>query len=247
MTSTVTVPVPPVVEVTIVTVQHAPKNIETRKLISPPRADSPLSMLRSLSVDDDYFERRALRATCIQRTPLDDFHPQASEIVPGLFISDMYTATSPATIRGLGITHVASVVKRGCPRFPTGMDHICIPIDDTHDAHLIEYLDFTIRWIRRAFDRRGQVMIHCIWGMSRSASIAIAYLMASKGWSLEDALRHTVSKRQVVRPNSGFMRQLKTYEHVLRERARICAERELKWSMKRLALSSDAHALSQSA
>ncbi|PCH43952.1 phosphotyrosine protein [Wolfiporia cocos MD-104 SS10] len=185
---------------------------------SPPRADSLVSMLRSLTVDDDYFERRALRAACIRRTPLDDFHPQASEIVPGLFVCDVYTATSPAISRGLGITHVVSVVKDNYPRFPRSMKHISIPIDDSREAELLGYLDYTVEWITSALQRKGRVMVHCIWGMSRSASVAIAYIMAAKHIPLENALKLVVARREVVKPNSGFMQQLKVYEHILRIR-----------------------------
>ena len=61
-------------------------------------------------------------------------------------------------------------------------------------------------------------MVHCIWGMSRSASVAIAFLMATRRISLDDAYKYVVSRRKIVRPNSGFMYQLKVYEQMLRAR-----------------------------
>ncbi|KZT04653.1 phosphatases II [Laetiporus sulphureus 93-53] len=189
-----------------------------KRCSSPPRADSVVSMLRSLSLDDDFFERRALRATCIQKTPLDDFHPQASEIVPGLFVCDIYTATSPAVVRGLGITHVASVIKHDCPRFPKPMQHVWVPIDDSRQAELLGHLDFVVEWIAQALEQKGQVMVHCVWGMSRSASVVIAYLMAVEKMPFDIACKHVISRRKVVRPNSAFMRQLKAYEQILRSR-----------------------------
>ncbi|EPT02649.1 phosphatases II [Fomitopsis schrenkii] len=185
---------------------------------SPPRAPCITSMVRSLTVDDDYFERRVLRATCIQKNPVDDFHPQYSEIVPGLFLADMYTATSAAVIRDLGITHVVSVVKRGCPHYLQDLKHICVPIEDTRHAEILNHLDATTEWIRRALAEGGQVMVHCVWGMSRSASFVIAFLMADRGMSLDDALKYVVARRKIVRPNSGFMVQLSFYEHALRRR-----------------------------
>lgn len=185
---------------------------------SPPLAPCITSMLRSLTVDDDYFERRVLRSTCIQKNPVDDFHPQYSEIVPGLFLADMYTATSAAVIRDLGITHVVSVVKYGCPQYLQSLQHVCVPIEDTRHAGLLEHLDSITGWIHRALGSGGQVMVHCVWGMSRSASVAIAYLMAYKGMSLEDARKYVVARRRIVRPNSGFMLQLRVYEQALKAR-----------------------------
>ncbi|CCM00844.1 uncharacterized protein FIBRA_02886 [Fibroporia radiculosa] len=208
---------PPASQANAAALQIARKRTCTRPT-SPPSADSPLSMLRSLTVDYDYFERRALRAVCIQKTPMDDFHPQASEIIPDLFVCDIYTATSTAVVRGLGITHIASVLKHDCPCFPVEMRHIHIPVDDSRNAELLGHLDFTADWITHALEHKGRVMVHCVWGMSRSASIAIAYLMVARHMSVDNALKHVVSRRQIVRPNSGFLRQLKLYERILKGR-----------------------------
>ncbi|KAH9924847.1 protein-tyrosine phosphatase-like protein [Fomitopsis serialis] len=219
MTSTMTTLMPPPLHIQVRDAQvvPVPTNVDTRKP-SPPQADALVSMIRSLTLDDDYFERRALRSTCIQKTPVDDFHPQYSEIIPGLFVADMYTATSPAVHRGLGVTHVVSVLKQDCPRFWQNLQHVCVPIEDSRSAGLLGHLDFITDWIQHALERGGQVMVHCVWGMSRSASVAIAFLMATRRMSLDDAFRHVVSRRKIVRPNSGFMQQLKVYERILRAR-----------------------------
>ncbi|KAI0371056.1 phosphatases II [Pilatotrama ljubarskyi] len=185
---------------------------------SPPHADAVVSMLRSLTVDDDYFHRRALRKLCTQKTPIDDFLPQASEIIPGLFVSDVYTATSPSVIQRLGITHVASVVSKPLYRYTKPIQHLCVPVDDKEDANLLDYLDSTVKWLRDALNGGGRVLVHCVWGMSRSATVAIAYLIVARGMTLDHALKVARSRRRVIRPNAGFMSQLKIYEKVTRLR-----------------------------
>ncbi|KAH9830796.1 phosphatases II [Rhodofomes roseus] len=208
---------PPLEDATDAPAASVPDNMAMRTP-SPPRADALLSMIRSFTVDDDYFERRALRRTCIQNHPVDDFHPQYSEIIPGLFVADMYTATSSAVIRSLGITHVVSVLKNDCPQYPNDLQHICVPIEDRRSAGLLNHFDFVTDWIQQALQQGGQVMVHCVWGMSRSASVVIAVLMSLRRMSLDEAYRHIVSRRKIVRPNSGFMCQLKVYEQLLRAR-----------------------------
>ena len=52
----------------------------------------------------------------------------------------------------------------------------------------------------------------CALGMSRSATIVIAYLMKSRGMSLKDSLALVKSRRPIVRPNDKFMKQLREYE-----------------------------------
>lgn len=185
---------------------------------SPPSADTVVSMMRSLTLDDDYFQRRALHKICTQRSPVDDFLPQASEIVPGLFVSDLYTATSPAVLQRLAITHVVSVVRKTGHRYPKPIKHLCVPIEDHHDAELLDYLDGTVNWMRAALAGGGRVLVHCVWGMSRSASVAIAYLIAVRRMSLTEAHSLARAARRVVRPNSGFLEQLKAYERVTRLR-----------------------------
>ncbi|RPD78386.1 phosphatases II [Lentinus tigrinus ALCF2SS1-7] len=159
---------------------------------SPPRADTLVPMLRSLTVDDS-FQRRALRNTCMQRSPVEDFFPQASEIIP-------------AVLKQLAITHLISVVRKPECRYPRSIND------------LLRYLDHTVPWIRDALAQDGRVLVHCVWGMSRSASVVLASLIAAPSLSLDEALRIVRARRQIVRPNSGFMTQLKVYELVTRLR-----------------------------
>lgn len=46
----------------------------------------------------------------------------------------------------------------------------------------------------------------------------IAFAMKEYGWSLDETLKYVRTKRAVVRPNKGFMRQLTTYEGILAAR-----------------------------
>ena len=50
---------------------------------------------------------------------------------------------------------------------------------------------------------------HCAAGVSRSASILIAYLMREKKMKYQEAHDFVKSKRSIIIPNSGFVQQLK--------------------------------------
>ena len=165
---------------------------------------------------------------CIQPSPIEYFFPQASEIIPGLFVSDLYTATSPAVLSRLGVTHVLSVLRTPGLTFPQPLQHLTIPIDDTSDAFLLDHLDDAVRWIRDALGpnqedgaeggQGGHVLVHCVWGMSRSASVVVAFLIAARGMPLYAALRILRARRPVARPNEGFMAQLQAFERATRLR-----------------------------
>lgn len=61
----------------------------------------------------------------------------------------------------------------------------------------------------------GRVLLHCKAGISRSATICLAYLMFTKGYSLEEAYQYVHSRRSVISPNLNFMRQLDEFEKEL--------------------------------
>lgn len=48
-------------------------------------------------------------------------------------------------------------------------------------------------------------------GMSRSATVVCAYLIAHKDMKAEEAIAYAQSKRPIVRPNVGFRNQLEIY------------------------------------
>lgn len=68
---------------------------------------------------------------------------------------------------------------------------------------------------RYVFFFTGNVLVHCVVGISRSATLIIAFLMIKKGISAEDALRFVFQRRRVF-PNVGFLHHLAQLENKLR-------------------------------
>ena len=58
----------------------------------------------------------------------------------------------------------------------------------------------------------GVVLVHCAAGMSRSASIVIAYVMYALGLPFEKAYVLVKRARPFICPNDGFMKQLKDFK-----------------------------------
>ncbi|KAF8998778.1 hypothetical protein BDQ17DRAFT_1361597 [Cyathus striatus] len=134
-----------------------------------------------------------------------------SEIIKGqLYIGNLSAAQTPPPT--LNITHVLSI----CPDFPsTGANpnHLTIPINDTEYDDLLIHLPRACEFIRKGIeDDHGRVLVHCVMGISRSATVIVAYLMRTTLRTPLLCLRTLQKKRPQAHPNYGFLKQLEAFE-----------------------------------
>ena len=61
----------------------------------------------------------------------------------------------------------------------------------------------------------GNVLLHCASGVSRSGTLAVAYLMKTRKLSFEAAFDQVKQARDI-NPNYGFQKQLKQFEKELK-------------------------------
>ncbi|KAI9510523.1 protein-tyrosine phosphatase-like protein [Russula earlei] len=138
----------------------------------------------------------------------------ASEVVPRLFLTDLFTARDETHLTSLGITHVLSVIERP-PLLPQtcSLQTLHIPLTDSSDEDILAHFPATTTFIRNALAESpdSRVMVHCLMGISRSATVVCAYLVATMRMTPNEALATVRAKRGIVSPNSGFLRQLEDY------------------------------------
>ncbi len=106
------------------------------------------------------------------------------------------------------------------PFFHDGIeDYAWRPIpDDPAAVPSVGWLDETASLVHGWRKSGRRVLIHCAAGISRSPTVAAAYLMRKFEWSAGDALQHVRVGRPVVRPNAGLLHLLDQYEALIRER-----------------------------
>jgi len=88
---------------------------------------------------------------------------------------------------------------------------------DLPGIDIISYFDECFSFIDSALNAGGRVLVHCMAGVSRAASIVIGYLMKVKNMDFETAFNHVKAQRPCIRPNDGFMHQLQIYGCQLRQ------------------------------
>uniref|UniRef100_A0A6C0IVZ1 Tyrosine specific protein phosphatases domain-containing protein n=1 Tax=viral metagenome TaxID=1070528 RepID=A0A6C0IVZ1_9ZZZZ len=84
-------------------------------------------------------------------------------------------------------------------------------LQDTYECNISLYFDEIFNIIHK----HDVVLVHCVAGISRSASFVIAYLMKYYELSLKDAFLYVKRKRDRICPNKKFMTYLYEYEFKL--------------------------------
>jgi len=96
--------------------------------------------------------------------------------------------------------------------FPQRCSYLRVAVPDVESTDLRRHFSKVNAFISAARAAGGKTLVHCSAGMSRSVSLALAYLIAAEGMPLIDAFRLIKSKRSIVAPNPSFMRQCAEYE-----------------------------------
>lgn len=80
-------------------------------------------------------------------------------------------------------------------------------IQDSEKENIITHLQDA----KKFYDtkKKDKILVHCMWGMSRSATCIIYFLMCEYNLDFSKAFMYVKSKRPVIQPNKGFMNQLK--------------------------------------
>jgi len=100
-------------------------------------------------------------------------------------------------------------------------------IRDTEREEIFPYLDEVVEYVDDAIKNNGKVFLHCIKGISRSATLIAAYLIKKQGKTTDEAIKILQNIRPIVDPNPYFRKQLKEYEQSLKDVSFIESESSL--------------------
>jgi len=134
-----------------------------------------------------------------------------------LYVGPQNAAAARESLEQAGIAAIVNCT----PRFPchfSDMAYCQVAIHDEAGADILNYIHSATLFVHTFLSKGSSVLVHCERGVSRSATIAIAYLMRYHHpniMSLEAAYTHVKSRRPPVQPNPGFWRQLVLYEKLL--------------------------------
>ncbi|CAH0747776.1 unnamed protein product [Diatraea saccharalis] len=155
-----------------------------------------------------------IHATTSSDKDLEDLDISVHQVDDRLFLGNLACARDYKTLQELQITHLMTLDLVPLPR--SVLDHTdltfkFIKLADVPKEDLISRLPEALEFIKSAIALQKNILVHCYFGVSRSAAVVIAYMMEKHGMNYEDTLALVKQKRRFVCPNAGFVAQLKLF------------------------------------
>jgi len=143
---------------------------------------------------------------------IDNMKPLPHQIEKNLFLGSRAFTISPESLQQLYINYV--IVNKS----PNNDKKLAInnvyflecDVEDESAENMSDCWRTAIAFIRSAHAAGGKVLVQ-LWGRSRSASVILAWLTVSKGWTLEAAEQFLQSKCSSVDRSLLFTNQLRQF------------------------------------
>nr|XP_015818064.2 dual specificity phosphatase 29 [Nothobranchius furzeri] len=155
-------------------------------------------------------------------------YTHVNEVWPKVYIGDEQTAKDKLLLRSLGITHVLNAAEGTWNNVDTGSDYYNdmdivyygVEAEDIQTFDLSQYFFSAAKFIHETLsNHQNKLLVHCVMGRSRSATLFLAYLMIHENMTVVDAIEHVKKRRRII-PNWGFLKQLRELDqHLLERRA----------------------------
>ena len=140
----------------------------------------------------------------IYKTPTPINH-----ICDNVYLGDFRAADDLSLLKEKNITAIVNCAFNLPSKFKKDIIYLNLKLADEKDVEIIPALENAYNFIKE--DPNRQILVHCVHGSSRSGSTVIFYLMKDKKWDYETCFNYVKERRNIIKPNEGFKKQLIDY------------------------------------
>ncbi|VDN03077.1 unnamed protein product [Thelazia callipaeda] len=145
---------------------------------------------------------------------------QMANVAEGVYLGSQDVAHDYDVLMQHKISHIINCATGVNNIFLDTIEYLTFDVLDVPWTNLEQHFEECHKFMRKAIENGGNVLVHCNAGISRSATIVLSYLMRYNKLSLSEALVH-VNKTRKVCPNPGFIQQLVKYGKKLPSKSNI--------------------------
>lgn len=136
-----------------------------------------------------------------------------------LYLGGHWSLNNPDLLNYIGITHVLNMAAE-MPVVTNVLLNRNIRVKtiravDSMDYYIRNDFESAFSYIDKARDSGRKILVNCVMGVSRSATICIGYIMSRYRVSYQSAYDHVRSIRPQIRPNRYFRQQLLNFDQEL--------------------------------
>ncbi|MCQ2817425.1 MAG: dual specificity protein phosphatase family protein [archaeon] len=152
-----------------------------------------------------------------------EIHP--TEILDWLFLGSYFNATNKTELKALKIKYILNCASECKNVYQEDFTYLKLDLQDKNDFPIENYFNEGITFLKNIneknnkketpLEEKGNVLVHCQLGKSRSAAIVMAYLMKENNLTTNEAYTLLKKKRRNILPNLGFMNKLRELEKEL--------------------------------
>ena len=128
----------------------------------------------------------------------------ATQILPNIYIGTAKFASSIEQVKHRGITHILSIASEYPVKYSEtqfiSMNAGLPDILEIREFITNEWLNNCYKFIEQCMASGGIILIHCQYGKTRSAIIAVYYLAKSENISILEAYEKIKQKRDIFIP-----------------------------------------------
>ena len=129
-------------------------------------------------------------------------------IIDNIYLGDSTAASNEDYLKSYNIDTVVNCAEELVSEYKD-LKVLELKLYDDFQQNLFPKLEVGYKYIK--LHNKNNILVHCGFGISRSASLVIFYIMKEKGCDFDTSFNYCKEKRQEVEPNSSFERQLKEY------------------------------------
>ena len=144
-------------------------------------------------------------------------HP--SQIFDWMYLGTFTNACDKDELRRIGIKYILNCAAE-CrnTNLPKDIKELHLNVRDEKWFDLIDYFEESNSFMNKVKMNGGIILVHCKFGISRSATFIIAYLIKYCGFTVMSALKFIKTIRNQINPNEGFLEQLLQYEKLIKSK-----------------------------